>query len=467
MRRFVIPFALVLLLAACAVGPDYERPDVDTPETFKEAGDWQKAEPGDDIDRGAWWSVYKDPVLDGLEKQIDVSNQNLKAAEAAYRAAVAAADETRATLFPSITLNSSAIRTGNGKPGTSQPTTYNLATSASWAPDVWGRIRRSVESGEAKAEASAADLASARLSAQAALATDYFDLRMQDGLKRLLNASAEADRKVLKIVSNQYQAGIAAKADVLSAQTLLESVEAQAIDADASRARLEHAIAVLTGQPPSALTLAPDAKAVYRIPNIPAEVPSAILQRRPDIASAERAVMAANADIGVATAAWFPALTLSGSYGYMSMILGKLVQASTSLWSFGPSIAETIFDAGAREDAVEQARATFDQSVAAYRQAALTGFQQVEDNLATLRVLADEAKAENAAVADARKSEQLALNQYKEGVVPYNNVLIAETTRLSNEQTALNVQKSRLEASVALIQALGGGWDVAQLRQAP
>jgi NodT family efflux transporter outer membrane factor (OMF) lipoprotein len=465
MRRFAPALVCVLTLAACAVGPDYERPAVDAPGTFKEAGDWQKAEPADAIDRGAWWSVYKDPILDALEKQIDISNQNLKAAEAAYRAATAIAFETRATLFPTVAVNGSGIRAGNGKAGTSQPTNYNLSAQANWTADVWGRIRRSLESSEANAEASAADLASARLSAQAALATDYYDLRMQDELKRLLTATAEADKKILRIVENQYRAGVAAKSDVLAAETQMESVQAQAINADVARTALEHAIAVLIGKAPADFTLAPEPHKAYRIPNIPAELPSALLQRRPDIAAAERAVMAANAGIGVAEAAWFPALTLSGSFGYASTMLSQLVQASTSLWSFGPTIAETIFDAGAREAAVEQARATYDQSVANYRQTTLTAFQQVEDNLAALRVLGEQAKAENAAVADARKSGELVLNQYKEGIVPFNNVLAAQTTVFSNEQTALAVHKSRLEGSIALIQALGGGWDVRRLAQ--
>ncbi len=464
MSRSVLPFSCLLLLTACAVGPDYERPTVETPEAYKEAGDWQKAEPADAVDRGAWWNVYKDPILDDLEKQIDISNQNLKAAEAAYRAATATADETRSSLFPTISLNGSGIRNGNGQAGTKPSTTYNLSSSASWTVDVWGKIRRTLESDEANAEASAADLAAARLSAQAELATDYFDLRMQDELKRLLIATADADRKILKITSNQYEAGIVSQADKLSAETQLQSVEADAINTDVTRNKLEHAIAVLTGKPPAAFSLPLDTKKTYRIPNIPAEVPSLILQRRPDVASSERAVMAANAEIGVAESAWFPNLTLSGSYGYQNSVLGKLVQASTSLWSFGPSIAETLIDFGAREAAVERAGALYDESVANYRQTTLTAFQQVEDNLSALRVLAAQAKAVDAAVSSARKSEQIALNQYKEGIVPFNNVLTAEAVRLGNEQTALTTHKSRLEASIALIQAMGGGWDAAPLR---
>jgi NodT family efflux transporter outer membrane factor (OMF) lipoprotein len=461
MRRFFLLTASVLSLSACAVGPDYERPALDTPDSFKEAGAWQKAEPSDAIDRGAWWSVYQDPILDDLEKQVLVSNQNLKAAEAAYRAAVAAADQTRATLFPTVDVSGSGTK--SGKAGRGQPTSYNVSANASWTVDVWGRIRRSVEADDANAEASAADLASAMLSAQAQLATAYFDIRMQDELKKLLDSTVEADKKILQITTNQYQAGITSKADVLAAQTQLESLQAQAINADVSRATLEHAIAVLTGKAPAGFFLPPDTSKHYRIPNIPAEMPSVLLQRRPDIASAERVVIAANAEVGVAEGAWFPNITLSASFGYAATMLGKLAQASTSLWSFGPTIAETIFDAGARAAAVEQAEATYDESVANYRQITLTAFQQVEDNLSTLRILGEQSKAQSSAVANARKSEQLTLNQYKEGIVPFNTVLTAETVRLSNEQSELSVQRSRLEASVALIQALGGGWDVGRL----
>lgn len=444
------------VLAACAVGPDYVPPDVETPAKYKEAGAWQPAAPGDEADRGAWWATYRDPVLDDLEKKIDISNQNLKAAEAAYRAALAVVDESRASLFPTISTNPSAIR--GSKAGAAPATTYTLPVQASWSVDIWGRIRRTVESDEANAEASAADLGAARLSAQATLATTYFSLRAQDELKRLLDATVKNDEKALEIVNNQYQAGTAAKADVLAAQTQLESVQASAINADIKRTQYEHAIAVLVGMPPSNFSLPPQPAFVREVPNIPMEVPSVIVQRRPDVAASERAVAAANAQIGVAISAWFPALTLSGSYGYANSTLAKLVQASTNVWSFGPTLAETIFDVGARESAVEQARATYDESVANYRQTVLAAFQQVEDNLAALRILSEQAKVESAAVADARHSEALTLNQYRQGVVPYSSVLTAQTTRLSNEQAALTVDLNRLTATVSLIQALGGGW---------
>jgi NodT family efflux transporter outer membrane factor (OMF) lipoprotein len=458
---FIFLLPTLALLAACEVGPDYERPPIEIPGSYKEGANWQPAQPRDDTDRGAWWLIYQDPVLNGLEDQVDISNQNLKTAEANYRQAVAVVSETQATLFPTVTLNASGIRSGTiGHQG--PVNTYKVSTDASWAPDVWGRIRRGIETDVARAQASAADVASARLSAQGTLAADYFDLRAQDELIRLLNATVEDDKKAMQIVQNQYAAGTVAKADVLSAQTQYETVQSQAINAGVRRTQLEHAIAVLIGKSPAAVTIEP-VKFVTVLPNVPAEAPSVLLERRPDIASAERAMEAANGQIGVATAAWYPNLTLTGTFGYTGTVISKLLQASNSLWSVGPALAETIFDAGAREAQVEQARASYDASVAFYRQTVLTAFQQVEDNLAALRILAEQAKAEDMAVADARKSVQLTLNQYKEGIVPYSSVLTAQTTALGNEQTALSVHQASFNASVALIQALGGGWDVSQL----
>jgi NodT family efflux transporter outer membrane factor (OMF) lipoprotein len=460
-----------LFLAACAVGPDYERPSTDTPPAYKEAGDWKPAAPQDAENRGPWWKVYNDPVLNGLEEQIDISNQNLKAAEAAYRAARAVVAESQAALFPTLSLNGSAIRSGagqsslaiSGQPGgATAQTLYSASTNASWEPDIWGRIRRTVEGDVATAEASAADLASARLSAQAALAIDYFNLRAQDELKALLEATAKAQTGSLKIAQNQYKVGVAAKADVVAAQTQLESTQAQAINAGLLRAQLEHAIAVLIGKTPSVFALAP-APFAKEVPSIPAEVPSMLLERRPDIAAAERLMAAANTQIGVQTAAYFPNLTLSASYGFAASALSKLFQASNSLWSFGPALAETVFDAGLREAQVEQAKAGYDQSVATYRQTVLTAFQQVEDQLAALRILTQQAESETAVVKSAHEAERLVLNQYKAGIVPFSSVIAAQTATFSNEQTALAVHQNRFVASVTLIEALGGSWDRSQL----
>jgi NodT family efflux transporter outer membrane factor (OMF) lipoprotein len=464
MKKHYLSALILLSLACCEVGPDYVRPSADTPTAFKEAGDWQQATPRDDIDRGAWWAVYHDETLDGLEKQIEISNQNLKAAEAAYRLALATSDQTRAGLFPTVTAGPSVIRSGTGQPHVPAQTTYDLSASGSWTLDVWGKIRRAVEGSEASAEASAADLASARLSAQAQLATDYFDLRSQDELERILISTVDDDKKILTITQNMYKAGVSAEADILSAQTQLESAEAAAVNVGVKRAQLEHAIAILIGKPPGDFALYVE-KNVGRVPNIPAEVPSTLLERRPDIAAAERTVAAANAQIGVAEGAWYPDLTLSASYGTSALSLGKLLQASSTLWSFGPTLAETIFDGGAREAALAQAEAGYDQQVANYRQTVLTAFGQVEDNLAALRILDQQAKIEDSVVTDAHKATQLTLNQYKEGTVPYSSVLTAQITELTNKQTALTVLDNRLDASVALIDALGGGWDSANWKQ--
>ncbi len=449
------------LLSACAVGPDYQRPTVETPSSYKEAsGEWKQAAPRE-IDRGAWWSIYKDPVLDDLEKQVDISNQNLKAAEAAYREASATAEETRATLFPSLALNSSLGSQNGTMPTTTSPNT--LYGTAAWIPDIWGRIRRGLESDEANAQASAADLAAARLSMQAALAMSYFDLRAQDELKRLLDAMAATDKNALQILQSQYDTGTGNIADILMAQTQLENVQGQALNAGVRRAQLEHAIAVLIGKPPAELSLPPKEFVDYA-PEIPAGMPSALLERRPDIAAAERMMASSNAQIGVATAAWYPNLTLSASAGFAGTGLSKLLQASNSFWSVGPALAETIFDAGAREDRIEQTHAGYDRSVALYRQTVLTAFQQVEDNLSSMHILAEQKKVQEASLAHARTIEQLMLHHYMGGLEPYNSVLTAQTARLNSEQALLAVRQARLDASVGLIQALGGAWIVSQLQ---
>jgi NodT family efflux transporter outer membrane factor (OMF) lipoprotein len=378
------PVLALLLLSACAVGPDYEKPPVDTPPAFKEAGEWKPAMPQDNAVRGMWWEVYRDPILNAMEKQVDISNQTLKQAEASYRAAVDIADQTRAGLFPTGAATPSATRAGTGTHNAA--TTYDLSAGASWSLDIWGRIRRTLESNEASAQASEADLASARLSAQAELATDYFSLRVQDQLQRLLDKTAEDDDKILTIVKNQYEAGVAAQSDVLAARTQAESAHAAAVGNGVRRAQLEHAIAVLLGRPPADFALAATGN-VGEVPMIPASVPSALLERRPDIASAERQMASANALIGVAEAAYYPDVTLSASYGFSATSLGSLFNAASSLWSFGASASETLIDFGARDAATDEDRANFDGSVAFYRQTVLTAFQNVEDNLAAQRIL--------------------------------------------------------------------------------
>ncbi len=457
--RYLLP---LILLTACSVGPDYEQPSVDTPATFKESSEWKQSFPQDAMDRGAWWEIYNDPILNGLEQQVDISNQNLKEAEAAYRAAVAVTDQTRASFFPTVSATKSATRSGTGSH--TAKTTYDLSAGASWSVDVWGKIRRTLEGNEASDEASAADLASARLSAQATLATDYFTLRTQDELQRLLDKTVEDDDKILTIVQNQYDAGVAAQTDLLNAQTQLENAHAAAIGTGILRAQLEHAIAVLIGQAPSNFTLAATTE-VGHVPTIPTDVPASLLERRPDIASAERQMAEANAQIGIAEAAYYPELTLSASYGFSSTILDNLLKSASSLWSVGAAASDTLIDFGARDATTDEAKANYDKSVATYRQTVLTAFQNVEDNLVAQRILIDQEKAQNTATATASKAEQVAVNQYKAGIIPYNTVLSAQVTRLSSEQLSLTVLKSRLSASVALIEALGGGWNKTQLSQ--
>jgi NodT family efflux transporter outer membrane factor (OMF) lipoprotein len=469
-----------LALAACTVGPDYRKPPAPVPARYKEAAaaaGWAVAQPIDAVARGDWWSVYNDPVLDGLERRIDISNQNLKAAEAAYRQAEWLVAQARAGFFPTGTLNASAQRsrgsgTGSSAGGAASGSAgggsgkivdfFSVSAAASWTPDLWGQIRRTVESQVASAQASAGDLANARLSAQGQLATDYLQLRIADELKRLLDTSAAAFAESLRITKNQYAAGVASQSDVSQAEAQLESTQAQAIAVGVTRAQFEHAIAVLVGVPPAALSI-PPTDVVTAVPAVPAGLPSALLERRPDIAAAERIMAAANAQIGVAEAAFFPNITLSADAGEAAISLAKLVSASGRFWSFGGNLVETVFDAGARNAAVQQARAVYDQDVADYRQTVLSAFQQVEDQLAALRILAQQAVAQEAAVKAAREAERVLNNQYLAGTVAYTSVIVAEQTALSDAETALNIRQSRLVASAALIQALGGGWDVEDL----
>ena len=476
--------ALTLLLAtasACSVGPDYKKPDAPTATQFKEQAGWKASDPQDEIDRGAWWSIYKDPTLDDLEKQIDISNQTLKQSEAAYRQARAVVDQARASFFPTVTGSGSAQRSYEGPaargtgasafviPGVTSRTggtavdSFASSVGASWDLDVWGKIRRTVEADVATAQASAADLASARLSAQSTLAVDYLELRYQEELKRLLDTAATDFQRSLEITENQYTAGVAAKADVLSARTQVLNAQAAAINSGVMRATLEHAIAVLVGKPPGDFAIAPSKELTGAVPVVPVGLPSTLLERRPDIAAAERTMQASNAQIGVAIAAYFPDITLTGSFGSQSAQFASLFASPTSVWSVGGSVAETLLDFGSRSAQVEQARATYDQNVASYRQTVLTGFQQVEDELSTLRILQQQAVVEVEAVKTAQEAARLTLNQYKAGTVPYSSVITAQAAALQAEQTALTVTENRLTASVTLVEAIGGGWDAGKL----
>jgi NodT family efflux transporter outer membrane factor (OMF) lipoprotein len=470
--RQAIAVAALAVLAACTVGPDYQRPPASVPATYKEGG-WKTAEPKDASNRGDWWAIYDDRVLDGLEKRIEISNQTLKAAEAAYRQARAIVAEAQAGYYPTVSLTGSGTRSGqggrqsgiNGSNGIGTNSSVDLTADASWSVDLWGRIRRTVESDVANAQASAADLASARLSAQAQLATLYFELRASEEQKRLFDASVEAFTQSLKITRNQFAVGVAAPTDVVTAETQLEQTRSQAIAVGVQRAQFEHAIATLIGKPASEFSLAP-APLALSVPVAPPGVPSTLLERRPDIAANERLMAAANAQIGAAEAAFYPDLTLSASYGFSSTGLAKLFRASNAFWSVGGQLVQTVFDAGLRSAQVEAAKATYDQTVANYRQTVLTGFQQVEDELAALTILAQQAQVEANTVRLAREAERLTLNQYQQGTVAYTAVITAQTTRLNNEQTALGIMQSRLIASVALVQALGGRWSSAQVPDA-
>ncbi len=464
-------FALLALLAACEAGPDYHRPAVTTPAAYKEAQTWQQAVPQAAQNRGPWWSVFQDPTLDRLERRVAISNQTLKADEAAYRQAAAIVAEAQAGYFPTLGLSGGAERSGQGTRsgvaagGGRVQNQITLSANASWEPDLWGSIRRTVESEVANAQASAADLASAELSAQAAVASDYFSLASADEMKRLLDSTVADYRQSLQITRNTVAAGTASSADVAAAETQLETTRAQAIAVGVARAADEHAIAVLTGVPPAFFSLPPTPLAT-NMPMIPVGMPSTLLQRRPDVAAAERQMAAANAGIGVAEAAYYPNITLAASYGFAGAALGGLFQASNAVWSVGPELAATLFDGGLRHARVVAAQAGYDNAVATYRQTVLTAFEQVEDELAALRILAQEALVEDGAVAAAKTSERLTLNQYRAGIVAYTSVITAQTAALGDEETALNIRQSRLIAGVSLIEALGGGWNFSRLPDA-
>jgi len=463
MRTPLLSVLLMLSLAACKLGPNYVRPEAETPPAFKEAKEWKPAQPSDAAPRGPWWSVYNDPILDSLEQQVAISNQNLKAAEAAFRQARAIVHESEAALFPVISATGSAQHTGSGSRGIGRTgSQFTVTGQAGWEIDLWGRIRRQIESNVATAQASAADLANAQLSAQALLASDYLQLRISDQLKKLLDDNVADFRLSLVITQNRYRSGVAARSDVASAQALLDGTRAQSIAVGVQRAAFEHAIAVLIGKPPAEFSIEPKRYDLH-VPDIPVAVPSALLERRPDIAGDERRIQSANALVGVAIAAYYPTLNLTASYGFSSPSLGSLLEGPNSLWAVGGQVAETIFDFGQRAGQVEAARAFYDESVANYRQTVLTAFQQVEDELAALRILDQEDAVQRNAVKSAQEAVQLFINQYKAGTVAYTSVITAQTTALQDEQSQLNIMQSRLLASVSLIEALGGGWDAAQL----
>jgi NodT family efflux transporter outer membrane factor (OMF) lipoprotein len=471
--RRLISTAAAAALCGCAVGPDYVRPSTPVAPAYKEQG-WNPAQPADLSPRGDWWGLFSDPALNGLEARIAVSNQNVAAAEAAYRQAEALVREQRAALLPSIDLTGGATRSGGGSgsggtvvnagggtvvtSGGGSKSTYRASVGASWEADVWGRIRRSVESARGSAQASEADLAAATLSAQATLAADYFDLRQTDLQIALLQQVTAGYQRAQQITQNRFNAGIAPHSDLLQAQSQLASAQADLADLSSSRAAFEHAIAVLVGETPESFSLAADPNWTATAPEIPAGLPSTLLQRRPDIAAAERRAAAASAQIGVETAAWFPSLTLTGSYGFSAAELGKLFAASASVWSYGASVAQTLFDAGATRARVSGARAAYDQSVAQYRQTVLAAFQDVEDQLAAQRALAAQQALRRQAAEASEQAATMVFNQYKEGQVAYTDVVTAQAAALTARRTLVQTTAARQTTAVALVQALGGGW---------
>ncbi|MGK9063641.1 efflux transporter outer membrane subunit [Stutzerimonas chloritidismutans] len=470
------PLAVLVMglsLGACTVGPDYQRPDLPVATEFKQAEGWKRATPADVLPRGEWWTLYGDPQLDALVERLNLSNQNLAAAEAQYRQARALVRGARSQLFPTVGAGVGATRAGSGA-GSSSTTTqgsgisesYDAGLDASWELDIWGRLRRNLEANRANMQASAADLAAVRLSLQSELVQTYLQLRVLDEQQRLLDQTVAAFERSLRLTENQYRAGIVPRSDVSQALTQLRSTQAQAVDLEWQRAQLEHAIAVLVGVPPSELGIAvtPD---IPRLPDVPVILPSQLLERRPDVAAAERDVIAANAQIGVAEAAWYPDLTLSASGGYRNSSFSNLISLPNRYWSLGPQLAVTLLDFGARRADLEQAEAAYDQTVATYRQTVLDSFREVEDSLVQLRVLAREAVVQREALEAAQESLRLIENQYRAGTVDFLSVVTVQTTALNNERTNLTLLGDRLIASVQLIAALGGGWEEAALEQDP
>ena len=455
---------LAVIPAACSVGPDYLRPSAPEPAAYKELKGWKRATPRDDIDRGPWWSVFRDPKLDSFEPQVEISNQTVAAAEAAYRQTLAVIKEAQAGLFPTVTVNYDDTRShfgplaiGNALGSGVTRTVFTLAANGSWDLDLWGKIRRTVESDVAGAQVSAADLANAKLSAQALLATAYYNLRAADALQALLDRTVVAFKRTLAITQHQYAAGTVSKADVATALAQVLNTQAQAINVGIMRAQFEHAIAALMGRPPAELTIAATPLG-YKLPDIPVSVPSTLLERRPDIAAAERMMQQENALIGANIALFYPDISLSGMFGFTGT--GALaISLANEVWKVGASAAQIAFDAGLRGAQVEAAIATYDQSVATYRQTVLTAFQQVEDQLAAVRILARQQKVADDAVKAAQEELDVLLNQYQAGTVAFTAVVVAQATLLTNEQSALTVRQNRFLAAVALIEALGGGWD--------
>ena len=462
--RTLLAAALTLCLAGCMVGPDYQRPQVAVPTQYKELAGWTQATPAATAAKGDWWKAFHDPLLDRLEPMVSVSNQTVRADYANYQQALAEVREARSALFPTLGIAGAATRQRGGSTAdssslrSSAPTTAgSLEGQASWAPDLWGKVRRTVQENKASAEASAATLANATLSEQTALASALIELRVSDADAALLRQTVAAYQEYLRVVSNQGEAGTTPPSDVYSARTQLENAQASLIALGVARAQYAHAIAVLVGKNPEALDIPADTS-MPQLPEVPVGVPSTLLQRRPDIAIAERQMAAANAAIGVATAAYYPTLSLSAADGFSQSPLADLLQVANHVWSLGADLGATLFDGGQRHAEVAAARAGYEAAVANYRGSVLTAFQNVEDDLSGLRILARQADMLDATVRDATRAATIAINEYQAGTVDYTTAATARATQYSAQQSALGVRQQRLLATVSLIGDLGGGW---------
>jgi NodT family efflux transporter outer membrane factor (OMF) lipoprotein len=470
----MITFGAALLLTGCTIGPKYHRPPVEVPQTFKEAGNWKPAEPSEQKLGGNWWEIFQDAQLNSLEEQVNVSNQNLKIAQAQYAEARAALRYNRADYFPTVAAAPSVTR---GRVSSNRPPAHSISDGQtqtdiqiplelSYEIDAWGRVRNNVAASRAEAQASAADLATVNLSMHAQLALFYFQARSLDAQQQLLSSTVAQYEQALQINEDRFRGGVGSEVEVEQAKTQLETTRAQAVDVGVLRAQYEHGVAVLIGKPPAEFSL-PPLPLETPPPTIPVGVPSELLERRPDIASSERLVAAANARIGVAKAAYYPLLNLTAAGGFESGSITTLLSGPSVLWAVGPSALFTIFDGGRRRAASDQAIAGYDQTVADYRETVLTSFQQVEDNLAALRILEHEAQTQHEAVVAAQKSLQLSEQRYNGGVTSYLEVTVAQSAALADEATAVNILGRRMVAAVQLVQALGGGWDSSALPQRP
>jgi NodT family efflux transporter outer membrane factor (OMF) lipoprotein len=482
-RAFTALIALevaVLVVTGCNVGPKYQRASVPTPTAYKEptaqtvyeTEPWKIAQPGETTIPGKWWEMFADPELNALEEQVDVSNQNVASAAAGFLMARALVKEARSGYFPNVTANPSIVQSrpsrgqfggfGSGTLSSGSFTNYSLPFDASWQPDFWGRIQNAVGSNVFAAQASAADLETIRLTAQAEVAVDYYELRAQDALKQLFDATVAAYQDSLDVTQIQFRAGIASDEAVAQAETQLRATQAQDTNLGISRAQFEHALAVLVGQPPSEFSL-PVKPLNATPPSIPYALPAQLLERRPDIAQEERRMAAANAQIGLARAAFYPNVTLSAAAGLGNTAITKWFTWPSRFWSVGPTLAQSLFDAGLRRSVVQQSQASYLQTIANYRQTTLVAFQAVEDNLAALRILSTQIQQQDAAIDSAQRNLQVANDRYRAGIDPYLNIITAQTTLLSNQQTAVNLRRQQMVATVQLAEALGGGWSATEL----